>query len=73
MEQLALADLCDEFGEQVRVLDASIPFRDFGGRSCFSGEVETVKCYDDNSVVKSTLAQPGEGKVSCCSARGARS
>lgn len=54
-------DICDEFSHRVQVLEPM--FRDFGGKPKFFGEVVTVKCYEDNSLVKSTLATDGQGKV----------
>lgn len=53
-------DLCDEYPE-VQVLEPI--FNNFGGRSSFGGEVVTVKCFEDNSIVKEQVAQPGKGKV----------
>ncbi len=58
---LSVPDLCDEFHDQLDVLEPI--FRDFGGKERFSGEVVTVKCFEDNSLVKATLAEPGEGRV----------
>lgn len=58
---LSLPDLCDAHPDELHVL--SPQFQDFGGRSKFSGPVVTVKCYEDNSLVKTTLAEPGEGSV----------
>lgn len=55
------ADLFDDFGDRVQVCDPI--FRDFGGRSRFYGSIATVKCFEDNSLVKSTLGEPGEGRV----------
>ncbi|MBK1709999.1 ribonuclease E activity regulator RraA [Marichromatium gracile] len=55
------ADLYDQEGDALQVCDPV--FQDFGGRSRFSGEAVTVKCFEDNSLVKSTLAEPGEGRV----------
>jgi len=55
------ADICDEFPGQLQVLEPL--FTDFGGRKKFSGEIVTIKCYEDNSLVKSTLASAGPGKV----------
>ena len=54
-------DLYDRFGEQLRVLPAG--FHEFGGRAHFSGDVVTVRCFEDNSRVKELLATPGAGKV----------
>lgn len=58
---LSLPDLCDAHDEKLSVLEPL--FQDFGGRESFSGPVVTVKCFEDNSVVKATLAEPGEGRV----------
>jgi regulator of ribonuclease activity A len=55
------ADLYDERGEEL----ASVPlqFQSLGGRSHFSGPVRTIRCFQDNGLVKSTLATPGNGAV----------
>ena len=45
----------------VRVLDPI--FSNFGGRERFSGPLVTVKCFEDNSVVKELVGTPGEGRV----------
>ncbi len=57
----SVADLCDEHEDEAEVCVA--PFRDFGGRIAFSGPIRTVRCFEDNSLVKATLAEPGEGCV----------
>ena len=57
----ATADLYDDHGDDLRVL-API-FRDFGGRVSFSGEIVTLKVFEDNSLVRSTLEQTGNGRV----------
>ena len=38
-------------------------FRSFGGHRKFAGQIATVQCLDDNSLVRATLATPGEGRV----------
>jgi len=38
-------------------------FRDYGAISRFAGPVSTVKCYEDNSLVKAALDEPGRGRV----------
>jgi len=38
-------------------------FRDFGGRSKFAGAVSTVKCFEDNTLVKAAVDSAGEGRV----------
>lgn len=54
-------DLCDNYPELVRVLEPMLS--NFGGREAFGGEIVTVKCFEDNSLVKENLATPGNGKV----------
>lgn len=54
-------DLCDankyEAPEVFRVLPPV--FRDFGARRVFCGPVVTVKCFEDNSVVKAAVDSTG--------------
>ena len=64
------ADLYDQHGEAVRVCEPI--FRDFGGKRRFHGPLVTVKCFEDNSFVKSTLAEAGEGRVLVVDAGGSR-
>lgn len=54
-------DICDDFLDHLQVLDPL--FTEFGGKEKFSGEIVTIKCFEDNSVVKQTLATAGQGKV----------
>ena len=55
------ADLYDRYGDQVQVCDPI--FLDFGGRTCFFGPIATIKCFEDNSLVKAVLGEPGGGRV----------
>jgi regulator of ribonuclease activity A len=55
------ADLCDDMGDAVRV--AEPVFRDFGAVRSFSGEVETVRVFEDNALVRATLETRGRGRV----------
>ncbi|MGX9416996.1 putative 4-hydroxy-4-methyl-2-oxoglutarate aldolase [Vibrio sp. RC27] len=54
-------DICDKFESQVTMLD--VPLHNFGQKSTFWGEVVTVRCYHDTSVVREVLSQNGKGKV----------
>ena len=54
-------DLCDAHPEHVRVVEPL--FTNYGGRSDFGGEILTIKCHEDNSLVKEHVANPGNGKV----------
>ena len=55
------ADLYDERGEDLA--SVSLQFQSLGGRSHFSGQVRTVRCFQDNALVKTILATPGNGNV----------
>lgn len=58
---VSVPDLCDAHEGQLQILEPV--FHSYGGRSRFCGEIVTVRCFEDNSIVKSTLAQDGTGKV----------
>lgn len=55
-------DICDAYGDVVRVAEV-IGLRHYGGRTTFSGLIETVKCFEDNSLVRAALEKNGRGKV----------
>lgn len=38
-------------------------FRSYGGRSAFMGQIVTLKLFEDNSLVREALGEPGSGKV----------
>ena len=59
---LLTTDLCDNNPDKVRIAEP-IGFKDYGGQKLFSGKIETVKCFEDNSLVRQALEQNGEGKV----------
>ncbi|MEO3759899.1 ribonuclease E activity regulator RraA [Mycobacterium sp. B14F4] len=61
IEPRPTADLVDEIGPDVRSCDTQ--FRQFGGRPVFAGPITTVKCFQDNALLKSVLAEPGNGGV----------
>lgn len=53
--------LCDKYKGSLQV---ALPMlQSYGKRIAFCGEIETIKCYEDNAVIKETLSQPGRGKV----------
>ena len=54
-------DLCDLHADLVRVLEPMLV--NYGGCEAFSGEIVTVKCFEDNSLVKEQLNTPGADKV----------
>ncbi len=57
----ATADLVDTIGPDVRSCD--LQFRQFGGRTEFAGPISTVRCFQDNALLKSILSQPSTGGV----------
>jgi len=61
----ATCDLCDAHKGDTDGAFRVLPpvFRDFGGRSAFHGPVSTVKCFEDNSMVKAAVEPPGQGRV----------
>jgi len=54
-------DLCDESPELISVV--SPMFTNYGGHKAFHGEIVTVKCFEDNSVVKEQANEAGKGRV----------
>ena len=58
-------DFCDTFKNDASGAFRVLPpvWRDFGGISTFSGQVSTVQCFEDNSLVKDAVDSPGLGRV----------
>ena len=60
----ATVDFVDDLVEAGRrVRTCSLQFEDLGGTTRFGGPVRTVRCKEDNALVKATLATPGNGAV----------
>ncbi len=62
------ADLCDAHPDMVEVVEPL--FNNLGGRLSFGGQVVTIKCFEDNSLVKEEVEKPGKGKVMVVDAGG---
>lgn len=58
---LSTADLYDERGEELQ--SVPLQFQSLGGNKAFSGKIRTVRCLEDNALLKSILSSPGEGSV----------
>jgi len=58
---ISTADLYDEREEQLQSLPLQL--QTIGGNAQFSGPIRTIRCREDNALVKSTLATPGNGAV----------
>ncbi|MFF4889746.1 ribonuclease E activity regulator RraA [Micromonospora chersina] len=61
METSTTADLYDRHGDALGSCDTQL--RQFGGVRAFAGPAVTVRCFQDNALVKSIVAEPGEGRV----------
>jgi regulator of ribonuclease activity A len=57
----ATADLLDEHGDRAAVCE--LQFVQFGRVKSFAGEISTVRCHEDNVLVKQRLSEPGNGRV----------
>lgn len=62
---VATCDLCDVHKNDDSGAFRVLPpvFRDFGAHGRFAGAVMTVKCFEDNSLVKAAVDSAGEGRV----------
>jgi len=58
---ISTPDLCDANPELVRIVEPL--FKNFGGKKSFGGEIVTIKCFEDNSLVKENAGQNGKGKI----------
>lgn len=63
---LPTTDLCD--AHEPRLADGSLRvlapvFQRYGARVAFSGPVSTLRCFEDNSLVRTALEEPGQGRV----------
>ncbi|HCX85913.1 MAG TPA: S-adenosylmethionine--2-demethylmenaquinone methyltransferase [Micrococcales bacterium] len=57
----ATADMYDERGDEL--VSLCLQLRSFGRRHAFAGHVRTVRCYQDNALLKEVLQTPGDGAV----------
>lgn len=59
--EFTTADLCDAYPGRVQVAEPIL--RDYGGASRFAGPVETLRVFEDNTLVRQTLESEGRGRV----------
>ena len=64
----SLPDLSDQHSEQIQI--GKLALQSFGSRDSIVGEIYTVSCSDDNSVVKEALSREGKNKVLVIDASG---
>jgi regulator of ribonuclease activity A len=55
------ADLVDDIYPDVRSCDLQL--NDYGGKTMFAGPITTVRCFEDNALLKSVLSEAGSGGV----------
>lgn len=60
MRAFSTPDLSDDHGESLAI---ELQFSNFGRRDKFYGQVVTIKCHEDNSLVKACVGEAGEGRV----------
>jgi regulator of ribonuclease activity A len=66
----ATADVLDEYDDRASV--CTVELRQFGGRRAFEGPISTVRCDEDNVVLKGRLSEPGNGGVLVVDGGGSR-
>ncbi len=59
-------DLCD--AHEAALLEGRLRvlppvFQNYGGADSMHGRIVTLKCFEDNSLVRATLETPGEGRI----------
>jgi regulator of ribonuclease activity A len=62
--------LFDEFGDGLGVIGSEL--RSFGGREKFKGPAVTIKCFEDNSLIKRVVETAGMGRVLVVDGGGSR-
>ena len=53
----------DLFDEHPGAASCETQFRQFGGVRSFSGRIATVRCLEDNVLLRGQVSEPGEGRV----------
>ena len=67
---LKTADLSDQHSAMLVIAEQL--FMDFGAKPAFYGRISTVNCFEDNSLVRSTLEGEGKGGVLVVDGGGSR-
>ena len=60
MNGISTPDLSDEAPEVAAI---ELQFNNYGAIKQFAGQVVTIKCHEDNSLVKQCVGEPGSGRV----------
>jgi regulator of ribonuclease activity A len=57
------AQLCDQFSDQNHLQIAEPLFKAFGGNTIFSGQITTLKVFEDDVLVRQTLTEKVTNRV----------
>lgn len=60
---LTTAYLCDNYSGNENFHIAEPLFRSYGGVHRFNGLITTLRCFEDHSMIKAILSEPGNGRV----------
>jgi regulator of ribonuclease activity A len=63
-----LPDLVDKHSDQIQI--GKMAVNSYGKKQSMAGEIYTVSCSDDNSIVKSVLSREGKNKILVIDAAG---
>ena len=55
------ADLIDHHAAELALIH--LPWRNFGTKAFIAGPAQTVKCHEDNSLIRAQLEQAGAGHI----------
>lgn len=55
------ADLVDQ--HEATISSCDLQLRQYGGRPAFHGTIRTVRCFEDNALLRSILSTDGNGDV----------
>ncbi len=64
-------DISDQQPNDAQVAE-DVGLRHFGGRHQFQGPIFTLRCFEDNALLKQLLGQPGKGQVMVVDGGGSR-
>ena len=62
------ADLIDAHAAELAFVH--LPFRSFGTKPAIAGPAQTVKCHEDNTLIRAQLDSPGHGRILAVDAGG---
>lgn len=57
------AELCERYASHVHLQIPEPLFRSYGHIHRFSGKITTLKVFEDNVLIRETIASPGHGRV----------